>query len=57
MHDFQIGLIGLVEWEWIVTLATIEPEDIEYTDYVQTAKRLIPELQEEVRFHGVPFSF
>lgn len=37
-----------MEWEWIVTLATIEPEDIDYTDYVQTAKQLVPELQEEV---------
>lgn len=44
----QIGLMGLIEWEWLQTLATLEPSDIDYTDYVETAKRLIPELQDEV---------
>ncbi len=44
----QIGLLGLIEWEWIETLATLEPQDVDYTDFVETAKKLVPELQEEV---------
>ena len=44
----QIGLMGLVEWEWIVTLATLEPTDVDYTDFVTTARRLVTKLQDEV---------
>lgn len=42
----QIGLIGLVEEEWLVTLATIEPEDLEFIDYVDCARELLPALQQ-----------
>lgn len=38
-----------MEWEWLVTLATIEPEEMEFIDYVTAAKRLLPKLKEEVR--------
>ena len=52
MHTYvnyvQVGIIGLVEWEWLVTLATLEPEDVIYTDFVKAAKRLVPELKDEV---------
>ena len=48
MFFLQIGIVGLVEWEWLVTLATIEPEDVEYTDFVTCAKNLIPQLKLEV---------
>ena len=44
----QIGLMGLIEWEWIETLATLEPEDVDYTDYVEAAKTLVPQLEQEV---------
>ncbi|XP_065915509.1 5'-nucleotidase-like [Dysidea avara] len=40
----KIGLIGLVEYEWLVTLSTISPEDLLYTDYVECAKILVPQL-------------
>lgn len=40
-----------MEQEWLVTLATLEPDDVIYTDYVETAKRLIPELQNEVHVY------
>ncbi len=40
--------MGLVEWEWIVTLATLEPKDVDYTDFVVSAKRLVTKLKEEV---------
>ena len=28
----KIALIGLVEWEWMATLATINEEDVEYEE-------------------------
>lgn len=34
--------------EWIDTLGTLESKDVIYTDYVQTAKELVPKLQGEV---------
>lgn len=43
----KIGLMGLVEMEWIETLGTVEETDVLYTDYVETAKRLVPQLQQE----------
>merc|ERR1740116_390961 len=42
----RIGLIGLVEMEWLVTLATISPEDVDFEDFVTCAKRLATELRE-----------
>ena len=44
--------MGLVEREWLVTLATVEPEDVEYIDFVTAAKDLLPQLKEEVREAG-----
>ena len=44
----QIGLIGLVEYEWLVTLSTISPEDVDYTDYVECAQVFVPQLIAEV---------
>ena len=37
-----------MEWEWLVTLATLEPDDVIYTDFVEAARELVPELQNEV---------
>ena len=48
MLYLQIGILGLVEWEWLVTLATIEPEEMEFIDYVTAAKDLLPKLKQEV---------
>ena len=48
----QVGLVGLVEREWLVTLATVEPEDVEYIDFVTAAKALLPQLKEEVGREG-----
>ena len=41
--------MGLVEREWLVTLATVEPDDVEYIDFVTAANTLLPQLKEEVR--------
>ena len=33
-----------MEWEWVVTLATLEPDDVIYTDFVDVAREFVPEL-------------
>ncbi|XP_019629124.1 PREDICTED: uncharacterized protein LOC109473631 [Branchiostoma belcheri] len=43
----KIGLIGLVEEEWLVTLATVDKDDLKYLDYVEEGRRLAKELKEE----------
>ena len=35
----QIGLLGLVELGWMETLSTIEMEEIDYQDYVESADK------------------
>jgi len=42
----KIGLLGLVEREWLVTLATLDPKDVEYEDFCPCARRLAKQLKE-----------
>ena len=51
----QIGLIGLVEYEWLATLSTISPEDVDYTDYVECAQLLASQLTAEVLHNLFPW--
>lgn len=44
----QFGLIGLVEEEWIATLATIDPDEITFLDFVQQGRKLAKQLRSEV---------
>ena len=44
----QVGVIGLVEEEWLATLATLTVDDVIYTDFVESAKSFVPILQEQV---------
>ena len=37
-------VIGLVESEWIDTLSTIEPQDVEFEDFTEYIKRRVPEV-------------
>ena len=37
-----------MEYEWLATLSTISPEDVDYTDYVECAQLLVPQLTAEV---------
>lgn len=41
----KIGLIGLVEKEWLDTLSTINPEEVTYSDYVESGQALAKELR------------
>ena len=45
-HGRKVGLVGLVEQEWLVTLATIEPEQVEFEDFCACARRLSRVLRE-----------
>lgn len=44
---YRIGLIGMVEEEWIETLSIVDQEDITYLDFVDESRRLANELREQ----------
>ncbi|XP_052229236.1 trifunctional nucleotide phosphoesterase protein YfkN-like isoform X2 [Dreissena polymorpha] len=46
-NGVKVGLMGLVESEWIDTLSTIDPADIIYEDFVIVGNRLAKELRDE----------
>jgi len=43
----KIGVMGLVEWEWMATLATISEDEVEYEDFVKAADRLAAIMREQ----------
>lgn len=43
--DWRVGVIGLVEEEWIATLATVEPSSVRYEDACDAAARVVPLLR------------
>jgi len=43
----KIGVIGLIEPDWIETLSTLDPEDVEYIDFVTEGRRLAQELKQQ----------
>ena len=45
-NGFRMGLMGLVEEEWLDTLGTVDKANIDYIDYVVVADRLSKELRE-----------
>lgn len=45
---YQVGIMGLVEEEWIETLATLDPEDVTYLDFVSKGNELCQSLKEKV---------
>ncbi|XP_048735520.2 mannosylglucosyl-3-phosphoglycerate phosphatase-like isoform X3 [Ostrea edulis] len=46
-NNYKIGLVGLVEEEWMETLATLDPEDITYVDFVSKGKQLCKDLKQK----------
>jgi len=46
----EIGLVGLVEEEWIVTLSAVDPDDVRYLDLVEEGRRLAQGLKQQVTF-------
>lgn len=47
-NSIKIGLMGLVEKEWLDTLPTIDPKEVTYTDFIKTANKLVAQLRNEV---------
>lgn len=43
----RIGLIGLVEKEWLDTLATVNPEEVTFLDYSEAGQKLAQQLKQE----------
>lgn len=43
----RIGLVGLVEKEWLDTLATINPEEVTFLDYSEAGQKLAQQLKAE----------
>lgn len=48
--EFQVGVIGLVEEEWIATLSTVDTEDITFLDFVDEGHGLAKLLRQQVMF-------
>jgi len=48
----RIGIIGLIEREWLATLATIEEDEVIYEDFVKVGRRMADSLR---RNKGVQF--
>lgn len=44
----RIGLLGLVEKEWLDTLATINPEEVTFLDFIEAGQKLASQLKQEV---------
>jgi 5'-nucleotidase len=42
----RIGFIGIVEYEWMATLSTVEEGDVEYEDFCECTRRLSGLLRE-----------
>lgn len=55
-NGVRVGLIGLVEKEWLDTLPTIDPAEVTYIDYVKAGNQLADELINEVRSDFLIFS-
>lgn len=46
-NTIRVGLIGLVEMEWLETLPTIDPKEVTYIDFVKAGNQLAEELRNE----------
>lgn len=46
-YDVHVQRAAKVEKEWLVTLATINPSEVDYEDFVPCARRLARQLKEQ----------
>ena len=46
-HGVRLGIMGLVEADWLATLSQVNIDEVEVKDYVLTAKELIAEMKKE----------
>ncbi|XP_053673374.1 snake venom 5'-nucleotidase [Anopheles nili] len=45
--NFKVGLIGLVEKEWLDTLPTIDPNEVTYVDFIKAGNQLADQLHNQ----------
>lgn len=43
----KIGVVGLVEHEWLTTLATVDESHVDYLDFVEEGRRLAAQLRDD----------
>lgn len=43
----QIGVMGLIEKDWLVSLGAVDPHEVKYTDFVQAGSRLAAQLRSD----------
>ncbi len=41
----QVGIVGLVEEDWLETLGAVDTTEMEYRDFVEVGRRLATELR------------
>ena len=46
-EGLNILVLGIIELEWMATLSTIEPHEIEFEDFCDYVRRRVPEIQQE----------
>lgn len=46
---FKIGIMGLIEEDWLECCTTVNPETLDYKDFVEVARKLARSL---ARFEG-----
>lgn len=51
----RIGLLGLVEKEWLDTIATINPDEVTFFDFVEAGQKLGGQLKQEVSLKKYKF--
>ena len=37
----RIGVIGLIEWDWLACCTTVRPETLDYADFVEAGRKLV----------------
>ncbi|XP_041771895.1 snake venom 5'-nucleotidase isoform X3 [Anopheles merus] len=47
-NEVKVGLIGLVEKEWLDTLPTIDPNEVTYIDFIKAGNQLADELHNQI---------
>ena len=45
-HGWRVGLIGLIEYEWLETLSTVPVKQVRWEDYVTVGRELAVQLRE-----------